>query len=146
MKIVRFEKQHIPALCELERLCFSSPWSENAFQEECDNPLAVFLVAEDENGVAGYVGCHFVCGDGAMTNLAVHPDLRRKGIGQALLTALEDEGRKIGAEAISLEVRKSNLSAIKLYEKMGYIICGERPNFYTKPNENAILMTLEIRK
>ncbi len=143
MKIVRMDINHISKVAELERLCFSSPWSEKALEEELQNPNAVFLVTEN---LSGYIGCHFVCGDGAMTNLAVHPDFRRKGIGQALLTALEDEGRRIGALAISLEVRKSNLSAIKLYEKMGYTMVGERPNFYTKPNENAILMTLEIRK
>lgn len=143
MKIVSMDKNHISKVAELERLCFSTPWSEKALEEELQNPHAVFLVAEDG---AGYVGCHFVCGDGAITNVAVHPDFRRKGIAKALLSALEDEGRKIGADTISLEVRKSNLSAIKLYEKMGYTVVGERPNFYTKPTENAILMTLEIRK
>ena len=143
MKIVSMDKKHIEKVAELERLCFSSPWSEKALEEELENENAVFLVSED---VSGYVGCHFVCGDGAMTNLAVHPDHRRKGIAKALLTALEDEGRKLGAEAISLEVRKSNLSAIRLYEQMGYKTVGERPNFYTKPTENAVLMTLEIRK
>lgn len=143
MKIVSMDKKHIERVAELERLCFSSPWSEKALEEELENENAVFLVSED---VSGYVGCHFVCGDGAMTNLAVHPDHRRKGIAKALLTALEDEGRKLGAEAISLEVRKSNLSAIRLYEQMGYKTVGERPNFYTKPTENAVLMTLEIRK
>lgn len=143
MKIVSMDKNHIQKIAELERLCFSSPWSEKALEEELENENAVFLVAEDSSG---YVGCHFVCGDGAMTNLAVHPDRRREGIGQALLLALEDEGRKMDAETISLEVRKSNLSAIKLYEKMGYKAVGERPNFYTKPTENAVLMTLEIRK
>lgn len=143
MKIVSMDKKHIERVAKLEKLCFSSPWSEKALEEELENENAVFLVSED---VSGYVGCHFVCGDGAMTNLAVHPDHRRKGIAKALLTALEDEGRKLGAEAISLEVRKSNLSAIRLYEKMGYKTVGERPNFYTKPTENAVLMTLEIRK
>lgn len=143
MKIVSMDKKHIERVAELEKLCFSSPWSEKALEEELENENAVFLVSED---VSGYVGCHFVCGDGAMTNLAVHPDHRRKGIAKALLTALEDEGRKLGAEAISLEVRKSNLSAIRLYEQMGYKTVGERPNFYTKPTENAVLMTLEIRK
>ena len=143
MKIVRMDKSHISKIAELERLCFSSPWSEKALEEEIENENAVFFVTED---ASGYIGCHFVCGDGAMTNLAVHPDFRRKGIGQALLNALEDEGRRIDADTISLEVRKSNLSAIKLYEMTGYTIVGERPNFYTKPTENAILMTLKIRK
>ena len=143
MKIVLMDKNHISKVVELETLCFSSPWSEKALEEELENPNAVFLVTEDGTG---YIGCHFVCGDGAMTNLAVHPEHRRKGIGKQLLLALEEEAKKLDAETISLEVRKSNLSAINLYEKMGYKTVGERPNFYTKPTENAVLMTLEIRK
>ena len=111
MKIVRMEKRHISALCELEKLCFSSPWSQKAFEEELDNPLAVFLVAEND-GVLGYVGCHFVCGEGDITNLAVFPDFRRTGVAKALLDALDAESEKLETEVINLEVRKSNLSAI----------------------------------
>ncbi len=145
MNILRFEKQHIPALHQLEELCFSSPWSEKAFEEELENPLAVFLVAEDEGRVTGYVGCHFVCGEGDITNVAVHPDFRRKGVARALLTALEAESEKFETEVINLEVRKSNLPAISLYRQMGYAECGERPNFYTKPMENAILMAKKVK-
>ncbi len=145
MNIVRFEKHHIPALCELEKLCFSSPWSERSFEEELDNLLAVFLVAEDEGGVLGYVGCHFVYDVGSITNLAVHPDSRRKGVAKALLKALEAESKNFEAEVINLEVRKSNLPAISLYKQMGYEECGERPNFYIKPTENAILMAKKVK-
>lgn len=145
MNIVRFEKHHIPALCELEKICFSSPWSEKSFEEELSNPLAVFLVAEDESGVLGYVGCHFVCGEGDITNVAVHPDSRRKGVAKALLNALEVEAKNFETEVINLEVRKSNLPAINLYKLLGYEECGERPNFYIKPVENAILMAKKVK-
>lgn len=143
MKIVRMDKNHIPSLCELERLCFSLPWSEKAFEDEIENPLAVFLVAEEERPL-GYVGCLFVCGEGAVTNVAVFPEHRRKGVAKALLTALQAEAEKRDSERITLEVRKSNTSAIELYKKLSYTVCGERPNFYTKPTENAILMELKI--
>lgn len=145
MNILRFEKHHIPALHKLECLCFSSPWSEKSFEEELSNPLAVFLVAEDESGVLGYVGCHFVCGEGDITNVAVHPDSRRKGIAKALLKMLEAESERFEAEVINLEVRKSNFPAISLYKQLGYEECGERPNFYTKPAENAILMAKKVK-
>ncbi len=145
MNILRFEKHHIPALHKLEKLCFSSPWSERSFEEELSNPLAVFLVAEDEHGVLGYVGCHFVCGEGDITNIAVHPDSRRKGVAKALLKVLEAESENFEAEVINLEVRKSNLPAIALYKQMGYEECGERPNFYIKPTENAILMAKKVK-
>lgn len=145
MNVVRFEKQHIPALCELEKICFSSPWSERSFEEELENPLAVFLIAEDDGRVLGYVGCHFVCGEGDITNVAVHPDFRRKGVARTLLNSLEDEAKTRETEYINLEVRKSNLPAISLYKLMGYEECGERPNFYTKPVENAILMTKKVK-
>lgn len=145
MNILRFEKHHIPALCELEKICFSSPWSEMSFEEELDNSLAVFLVAEDEHGVLGYVGCHFVCGVGDITNIAVHPDARRKGVAKTLMNALEAESKRFETEVINLEVRKSNLPAISLYKQLGYEECGERPNFYTKPTENAILMAKKVK-
>ena len=145
MNILRFEKHHIPDLCELEKLCFSSPWSERSFEQELDNRLAVFLVAEDEGIVLGYIGCHFVCGEGDITNVAVHPDSRRKGVAKALLNALEAESKKFETEIINLEVRKSNLPAISLYKQMGYEVCGERPNFYIKPTENAILMAKKVK-
>lgn len=137
------DKNHIPSLCALEKQCFSLPWSEKAFEDELENPLAVFLVAEDEQPL-GYVGCLFVCSEGSVTNVAVFPENRRKGVAKALLSALYDEAVKIQAERITLEVRKSNTPAIELYKKLGYTVCGERPNFYTKPTENAILMEIKI--
>lgn len=144
MRISALSRDRLDDVCELERLCFSTPWSKEALFEELDNPLAVFLTAQSEGKTVGYIGCHFVCGEGFMTNLAVHPDFRRRGIAKALLSELKVKALELGGETIKLEVRKSNLPAIALYTSLGYTVDGERPDFYRKPTENAVLMTLRV--
>ena len=105
----------------------------------------VFLVAEDTEGcVMGYVGLMYVLDEGYISNVAVTPERRRQGVADALLDCLEKRARQIGLSFMTLEVRRSNFSAIKLYEKHGFCSVGERKNYYTAPKEDAILMTLEV--
>ena len=141
MTILSFAAPHVAALAEIERLCFSTPWSERSLAEELDNPHARFLVAEEDGVAVGYIGCLFVAGEGDITNVAVHPAHRRRGIAAKLVEALLDAARDEGITAIHLEVRAGNTPAIALYESRGFCPDGVRPRFYTRPIEDAVLYT-----
>lgn len=146
MNIVPFCAAHVTALAEIERLCFSSPWSEEALAEELSNPCARFFVAEEDGQAIGYIGCLFVADEGDITNVAVHPAHRRRGIAARLLDALLDAAADERIEAIHLEVRASNVPAIALYESRGFRPDGVRPRFYTRPTEDAVLYTLKTER
>lgn len=132
-------KEHISAVAEIERLCFSEPWSENALAESLESPLARFFVYEDGE-VMGYMGMYTVAGEGSVTNVATHPDHRRKGVALALVENSVKIGKELGLDYITLEVRESNAPAVKLYEKCGFRVMGKRKGFYSSPKEDAIIM------
>lgn len=136
---------HIEEIARLENECFSSPWSEAGLKSELDNSFARFFVAFSGGKIVGYIGSHNVLGEVYITNVAVFPEIRRKGVGKALVELLVDEMKSENAEFVTLEVRKSNLNAISLYEKCGFQKVGERKNFYEKPVEDASLMTYYIK-
>lgn len=144
-EIVPMERGHIPQIAALESLCFSDPWSEAMLEEELFNPLASFLVAEDEQGnVLGYAGLHAVLDEGYIDNIAVEPDARKHGVASALL----DVFCRFGAANLAfltLEVRASNAPAIGLYQKFGFCEAGRRKDYYQHPKEDAILMTREFQ-
>lgn len=137
MVIRNMTKNDVRGVWEIEKECFSLPWSEQAFYDELSNPYGVTLVAECDGKIAGFLNVRDVCGEIYINNIAVGGDFRRKGIGRGLLSELE----KREFDFITLEVRESNFPAIALYEDMGYEKIGLRKNFYEKPTENAILMT-----
>ena len=143
MMILRMNESHVKAVAELENICFSDPWRENSVASELNNKLALWLVAEEEGRVAGYIGSQ-TCGDETdMMNVAVHPDFRRRGIAQALVNALVEELKAIESRLLTLEVRASNIPAIALYEKMGFGEVGRRKNYYRNPREDALIMRKE---
>lgn len=143
-RIVPMTMQHTAAVAKLEKLCFSDPWSEASVQSEVNNPLSCWLVAIDGSKVIGYIGSQTAAGESDMMNLAVAPDHRGKGIGASLVNALITELLKRGSSALFLEVRESNLPAIKLYEKLLFQKIGVRPNYYFHPRENAVIMRKEL--
>lgn len=135
---------HLDAVAALEALCFSTPWSRSGLEAELDNPLAVFLVSEVNGSIAGYCGAHFVFDEGFITNVAVHPDFRGRGIGAALVQELCAHARAAQLATLTLEVRPANTAAINLYTRAGFLPVGRRKNFYIKPTEDALLMTLTL--
>ena len=137
----RMTEQHVSRVAELEKQCFSTPWSETALSEELSNKFARFFVALLNGEIVGYIGAHNILGEVYITNVAVFPEYRKNGFGEALIKRLIEMVKKENADFITLEVRKSNISAIKLYEKCGFCAVGERKSFYEKPCEDAILMT-----
>ena len=143
-EIEPMNKEHIADIAEIERLCFSLPWSENALKDELENENAHFLTALTFGRVSGYIGVIEICGEADITNVAVHPEFRRFGIGKKLLDTAENEALSRNCESITLEVRESNTAAISLYSGNGYVPIGIRKNFYEKPTENAVLMTKKL--
>ena len=143
MIITNMNDGHVSQVAQLEKLCFSDPWSENSIASELENPLALWLVAEKNGAVAGYVGSQTVMDETDMMNIAVHPDHRRQGIAEALIEALIAVLKRKGSRSLTLEVRVSNENARRLYEKLGFCQAGIRKNYYRNPREDAIILRKE---
>lgn len=122
---------------QIENACFTSPWSEDSIRESLQNPCSRFYLAYLDGAIAGYMGLQLFSGEGYVTNIATLPEFRRRGVAGALLS----EALKNEMEFITLEVRESNAPAIALYRSFGFSEVGTRPNYYTNPTENALLMT-----
>jgi ribosomal-protein-alanine N-acetyltransferase len=134
----------VPQVLRIERLSFSTPWSETAFLNEIYNPYSIAKVAVSENEVVGYICISYVIDEGHILNLAVHPDMRKRGIATALVEKGLDELKGRGCKSLSLEVRVSNHDAIKFYERFGFRPVGLRKDYYTYPREDAVLMLLDL--
>jgi len=143
MIIERMNVSHVPQVAQLEKLCFSDPWSENSVASELRNPLSLWLVAVEEDKVLGYVGSQTVMGETDMMNIAVHPDHRRAGVAGALIGALVESLRNMESHCLTLEVRASNAPAIGLYGKLGFQQIGLRKNYYRNPREDALILRKE---
>ena len=137
----KMQKQDVPLVAELEKECFSSPWTEDGLGTEISNPSAEFFVLETENTVAAYMGMHIVLDECYIANVAVKKAFRKRGFGKVLVENAVAVAKEKGCSFITLEVRVSNAPAIALYEKCGFEKIGERKNFYTAPTENALIMT-----
>lgn len=146
VRIVPMTADHLDEVAELERVCFSVPWSRNMLAEELDNALSAFLVALDgQDRVVGYAGVQVVLDEGYITNIAVRPDCRRQGVAGKLLQVFLDFARGNRLAFLTLEVRASNYDAIALYGSRGFRSAGRRKNYYEHPKEDAIIMTKEFR-
>lgn len=156
MLIRRMTIEDIPAVAEIEKQCFSLPWSEKSFWDSISREDTIFLVCEeDENsnkqkveykptGVTGYIGMYLSFDEASITNVAVSPNFRKRGCGEQLVTEAKVEAKTAGAECIFLEVRASNEPALSLYKKLGFEELGIRKKFYEHPVEDAIIMKVGI--
>ena len=143
-EIVPMDRGHIPQIVELEKACFSMPWTETMLDDALYDPQASFIVAEDgEGGVLGSAGLHVILDEGYIDNVAVEEAARRHGVASALLDVFVRFGA-VNLAFLTLEVRKSNAAAIGLYEKFGFQQVGLRKGFYSHPREDAIIMTREF--
>lgn len=134
------EDEDIDDLCKIEADNFSLPWNRQNFLDLAKNDCTLYLVAHLNGEVIGCAGLWNMAGDGNITNVVIRSDMRRKGYGERLLSMLFEEGHRLGVSAYTLEVRASNTTAIKMYEKLGFISEGVRPKFYEKPVEDALIM------
>lgn len=144
MEIRFMQPGDVSAVAELERLCFSDPWSESSISGELNNALSCWLVADIGGTVAGYVGSQTVLDGSDMMNIAVSPIYRRQGIAESLVISLCEKLKERGSICLLLEVRISNEAAIGLYEKLGFLPVGKRKNYYRNPKEDALIMRKEL--
>lgn len=140
-KIGNMKAEHISEVENIEKICFVHPWSRVDLEQQLNLDTSHFAVATVDEKVVGYMGLQIFCGEGYVTNVAVLPEYRRMGIAKKLIEYQMQNDMSF----ISLEVRESNLPAIKLYEACGFENVGIRPKFYSNPTENAIIMTKIIR-
>lgn len=128
------------AAAAIEAACFSDPWSEESLRQALLDPLIAVYGVRVGDLLVAYGGWQCIAGEGYMLNLGVLPAFRRRGFGEAILRAmLADAERR--ADFLTLEVRASNLPALRLYEKHGFLPVGRRAGYYEHPREDAVLMT-----
>ncbi len=141
MRISEMTQDDIPSVASVERLIFSMPWSESGFLSSLLLPDTLYLCARtDEGRVIGYCGFLQSFDEADITNVAVHPDYRCRGVASAMLAELMERGRGRGVQRYTLEVRVSNGQAVRLYERLGFASVGVRKNFYEQPREDALIM------
>jgi ribosomal-protein-alanine N-acetyltransferase len=134
--------EDVPAVHEIEKLSFRTPWPAHAFEQELrGNRLARYVVARAGDAVVGFAGVWLMVDDAHVTTFGVHPDWRRQGIGRQLLLNLYELSVALGARQMTLEVRVSNTGAQALYRSFGFEIVGRRPHYYTDDGEDALVMT-----
>ena len=144
-QLVPMDRSHLAAVAALERLCFTTPWTEAMLEEELYNDTASFIVAQRADGeVLGYAGLHIILDEGYIDNVAVRPEYRRQGVADRLLDVFCRFGQARLA-FLTLEVRPSNTAAVALYEKHGFREAGRRKNYYENPTEDALLLTKEFK-
>ena len=143
--IVPMTGDHLDQVADIEKLCFSDPWSRRMLSEHLENECAAAIVAQGADGtVLGYAGLLVVLDEGYITNVAVRPECRRQGVAKQLLQVFLDFARAHKLAFLTLEVRASNYGAIALYGSLGFRSVGRRKNYYEHPREDAIIMTKEF--
>ena len=131
---------------EIEKKSFADPWSRRLFKETLLFPHSVNFVLQEATGaLLGYINFYLIGEEAHMLNLAIHPDWRKKGLAAQLLNHTIDFLKRRNAANFFLEVRESNLDAIRLYGKFGFRMIGRRKRYYVETNEDALVMHLETR-
>ena len=128
----------------IENNSFLSPWDIRSFTEEVDRPISRLLAIQAEGRLSGYICFWSFAGEIHLMKMAIHPEMRGKGLGFFLLTRMIEEGRSKKAVKVWLEVRLSNDVARGLYEKAGFLEVGRRKGYYHNEKEDALVMTLNI--
>ena len=133
---------HINGVYELSKECFATPWTLDSINNELNNPLAKYVIAQDSStgDVIGFVGVWIIAGEGDITNIAVSPKYRQQGIASNLLIKLFEVCKTFDCNDITLEVRSSNVPAQNLYKKFAFKEEGLRKGYYSDNGEDAIIM------
>lgn len=144
LTIERMSQKDVEEVARLERLCFSDPWSNRSFQEELRNRFSVPLVVKSGSKIIGYICLWHIYDQMEIANFAVSPEFRKKGIGRMMMERVLWEAKRRGCASVVLSVRESNLTAINLYAKSGFVEVERRRNYYRLPTEDAIIMMKDI--
>ncbi len=140
IEILEMTEEDVPIVSRIEEETFSMPWRADDFLEMIRCEYAYYVVAKENEEILGCCGIRNMCGDGEITNVVIKEIHRRKGIGEIMLKGLMEQSQKIGVRSFTLEVREGNYAAIRLYEKLGFVVEGRRKKFYKKPEEDALIM------
>lgn len=144
MRIRDAVPQDVPEIARLERECFTTPWTEEIIRSQLSGEGKLMLAAEEDGRFAGYMGLQYVLDEGYISNVCTAPEFRRRGVASALIDETVTRAAALGLSFLSLEVRRSNEPAIRLYEARGFQKVGVRPGYYKKPAEDAIIMDLYL--
>ena len=142
VKILKMSKEHIEDVLEIEKRCFTDPWTKKMFEDELLNPLAYYIVLVKDEKIVGYAGFWDIIDDAQIMNVAVDTMYRGKGLGNLIMEDFIKEAKDRNLDTMSLEVRVSNEPAIKLYEKYGFEVQGRRKKYYQDNGEDAYIMYL----
>lgn len=146
--IGEFETAEIPALAAIERDSFQCPWTENLFRQEATCPVSRILVARQGKrpgrSVMGYLVYWLVADEFHLQKIAVKGEFRNKGIASGLMATALGEAALKGCRRATLEVRRSNPGALRLYEKFGFAVAGIRPKYYDDNGEDALIMWADV--
>ncbi|MBQ6118911.1 MAG: ribosomal protein S18-alanine N-acetyltransferase [Clostridia bacterium] len=134
----------LDAIAAIEQASFSDPWSRALLESDLLKENSVYLAAVWDGEVCGYADGEDICGDFYVNNIAVAQAYRNRHIAETMLRELIGAARDRRCGFVTLEVRAGNLPAQKLYEKCGFRKVGTRPDYYTRPTENAYIYTLEF--
>ena len=140
VRIEIMSENDIEAVAEIENKSFSMPWSKEGFRSSLLRDDSEFLIAKINDKVVGYCGYYFAADEAEITNIAVDSEYRNKGIAYQIMYSVFEKCISRNTRSMYLEVRKSNIYAIMLYKKSGFIESGIRKNFYSKPKEDALVM------
>ncbi len=143
MTVRRMKEEDIPQVEKIEKENFSQPWSAQGFLDALHNKNTIYLSAEENEEILGYLGLWKSLEEADITNVAVKKEARRRGIAGSLLEEAKRLAGKDGVTALTLEVRSGNTAALRLYEKHGFHSVGVRPGFYDRPKEDAVIMWAE---
>ena len=133
----------VDAVVEIENVSFSLPWSRQSFHDEMQNERAFYLLAVEGERAIGYVGAWLIFDEAHITNVAILPEYRRRGIGEKLMKQMIEAVKHKGIQSMTLEVRESNFAAQAMYKKFGFEVAGIRKNYYEDNRENAMIMWLK---
>lgn len=132
--------EDIEQVYDLEKSIFSIPWSKNSFESSVKNKNTLFIVAEEEGEILGYLGMYIFSDEADISNVAVSKQYRRQHIAKQMMDDILLKAQAAGVKHVTLEVRETNVAAITLYENMGFVEAGIRKNYYEEPTENALIM------
>ncbi len=132
--------EDIEQVYNLENSIFSIPWSKDSFESSVKNKNTLFIVAEEEGEILGYLGMYIFSEEADISNVAVSKQYRRQHIAKQMMDDILLKAQAAGVKHVTLEVRETNVAAIKLYENMGFVEAGIRKNYYEEPTENALIM------
>ena len=144
IKFIKADFEHLDKIMEVEKKCFTAPWTRNMFLSEMYNENTALFVLMEDDAIVGYISLYQVLDEIHVNNVAIDPDCQRRGYASFIMENVIQLAYELSAVSITLEVRSSNLPAIGLYKKYGFEKLGVRKDYYKKPKEDAIIMTKKL--